>query len=83
MEDISRPHTTISNLFKDASINFSFHTTHTISKLLKPYTQHRGPEYDKSGIHKLSYAICNLSYVGNCLELKTMIVWAYKIYKTK
>jgi hypothetical protein len=54
----------ITNLFKHTDIRISFKNNNTVSQIFRTKQNNKTPEYNKSGIYKLTYKICQHTYIG-------------------
>jgi len=54
----------LTNLFKHTNINITFRSTNTLQQSTKPKNPEKIPDYNKSGVYKLTCKTCNMSYIG-------------------
>jgi hypothetical protein len=54
----------LTNLFKHTNINITFKSTNTIQQSIKPKNPNKIPDYNRSGVYKLTCKTCSMSYIG-------------------
>jgi len=54
----------LTNFFKHTNINIVFKSTNTIQQSIKPKNPQKIPDYNNSGVYKLTCKTCNMSYIG-------------------
>jgi len=54
----------LTNLFKYTNINITFKSTNAIQQSIKPKNPEKIPDYNRSGVYKLTCKTCNMSYIG-------------------
>jgi hypothetical protein len=54
----------ITKLFKDSSVNITFTTQNTISKLLSTKSHPSQEQFENSGVYQLTCPDCNVRYIG-------------------
>jgi hypothetical protein len=54
----------LTNLFKHTDIGIAFRSTNTVQQLTKQKPQNHTQEHDNSGVYKLTYNTCKLTYIG-------------------
>jgi hypothetical protein len=54
----------VTNLFRNTKMGRAFKATATLQQLIRPIAQNPKPDYEKSGIYKITCKTCNKSYVG-------------------
>jgi len=55
----------LTNLFQHTNIKIAFKSTNTIQQSIKPKNHPQNiPDYNRSGVYKLTCKTCNISYIG-------------------
>jgi len=54
----------VTNLFRNTNVGMAFKATTTLQQLIRPTTQNKKLEYEKSVIYKITCKACHKSYVG-------------------